>query len=234
MEERVRHIMTEAVLSIDIHEPVSEAMRLFASYPVHHLPVVDESRIKGMLSSADILKLEYFLPKSGAPASAVLLNERFRIGTLMRQPVITANLDDTIADAASRMVTHAIHALPVVNVSNELLGIVTTTDIMQALLHGIGVKAASVQHEAKHKPTELEMRRATEAAETATLHGTDTDGVAAAMLYLKERNALLEALRRNVARYIREGQNERLHSSLVKDLDRLAQSGQEVELPTPL
>jgi CBS domain-containing protein len=58
----------------------------------------------------------------------------------MRSPVVTAGLDDTIADAASRMVTHAVHSLPVVDESNHLLGIVTTTDIMQALLHGIGLK----------------------------------------------------------------------------------------------
>jgi predicted transcriptional regulator len=36
-DERVRHIMTAEVLSIDIWESITEAMRLFASYPVHHL-----------------------------------------------------------------------------------------------------------------------------------------------------------------------------------------------------
>jgi CBS domain-containing protein len=40
-DEHVRHIMTAAVLSIDVGESITEAMRLFASYPAHHLPVVD-------------------------------------------------------------------------------------------------------------------------------------------------------------------------------------------------
>jgi CBS domain-containing membrane protein len=224
--ECVRHIMVEAVLSIDIHEPVTEALRLFADYPVHHLPVIEKSAVKGMLTWADMLKLDYFLPKASGQASAEILNDRFRIEALMRAPVITANLDDTIADAASRMVTHGIHALPVVNESNHLLGMVTTTDIMHALLHGIGLKPRSGQHETKRKPTALEMRRAIEAAESATLHGTDTDGAAASMLYLNERNALLEALRQDVTRYMQGGQDERLHSRLLKDLDQLAQPGQ--------
>jgi CBS domain-containing protein len=217
--------MTTAVVSIDIDEPVTEAVRLFACYPMHHLPVVDESVVKGMLSSADMLKLEYFLPRGGAQASAVLLNQRFRIATLMRSPVVTADLDDTIGDAASRMVTHAIHALPVVNDSNQLLGIVTTSDIMQALLHGIGLVQGSERREHKFKPTEVEIHRAMEAAESAILHGADADGIAALMLYLKERNAALESLRLNVARFLREGQDERLHARLVKDIDRLSQSG---------
>ena len=219
--ERVRHIMTEAVLTVSIHEPITEALRLFAGHPVHHLPVVDGSELKGMLSSADMLKLEHFIPKSSTPASLALLTDKFHIETLMRQPVITAVLDDTIADAASRMASHGIHALPVVNDDNHLVGIVTTSDIMQALLHGIGFKTTPTQDEVKHQPTELEMRHILEAANLATLNGTDTAGIAACLLFLHERNVLLEELRVDVARYVRGGQDERLHTSLLKDIDRL-------------
>jgi len=226
LDERIRHIMTEAVLSVSVHEPVTEVLRLFARHPVHHLPVVDESGLVGMLSSADMLKLEHFVPKSGSQSSAALLNGRFRIDTMMRRPVITASLDDTIADAASRMSAHGIHALPVINEDNHLLGIVTTTDIMQAILHGIGLKSTPVQPGVKRKPTELQLRHAIESAEAAVLQDADTNGVAAAMLYLRERNALLEELRENVARYLRGGQEERLHMRLVKDVDRLGQQNE--------
>jgi CBS domain-containing protein len=121
----------------------------------------------------------------------------------------------------------------VVNEKNRLLGIVTTTDIIQALLHGIGLKRRPEQGDEKAAPTELEMRRAIEVAESATLEGTDTDGVAASLLYLRERNAMLEALRQDVARYLL-GQDARLHARLVKHIERLGQSGQETELSIPL
>jgi CBS-domain-containing membrane protein len=58
LDERVRHIMTEAVRSIGVHEPITEALRFFANYPLHHLPVVDGSELKGVVSSADMLELE--------------------------------------------------------------------------------------------------------------------------------------------------------------------------------
>lgn len=105
---------------------------------------------------------------------------------------------------------------------------------MQALLQGIGLKRAAEEHDGNSKPTELVMRRAIEAANSATLDGTDPNGIAAAMLYLNERNALLETLRVDVARYMQAGQHERLHSCLVKDLDNLAQRAQAVELSIPL
>jgi CBS domain-containing protein len=229
--ERVRHIMTEAVVWIDVGQPISEVLRLFAHYPVHHLPVVDAGEVKGMLSSADMLNLKHFIPKSGAQGSAALLNERFKVDMIMRRPVITAQPDDMISDAASLMATHGIHALPVVNDSNKLVGIVTTTDIMQALLHGIGIKPAPAERDAQRSLTELQMRHAVEAARSATRSGADEDGIAAAMLQLHERNILLEALREDMARYLRGGHDQHLHARLLKGLDQLKRQS---ELSAPL
>jgi CBS domain-containing membrane protein len=231
---QVRHIMTAPVLSIDVREPITEAIRLFADHPVHHVPVVDGEVVKGMLSTADMLKLEHFLPQPGAPVSAAVLNGRFKIDRLMRSPVFAAALGDSIAEAASRMVKHAVHALPVLDDGDRLLGIVTTTDIMQALLHGIGIRRSVDRPDGGTRPTELTLRRSIEAANAAVLAGADADGVAASMLYLNERNAFLEALRVDVARYVRGGQDERLHSKLLRDLDKLEDTARGTEFSIPL
>lgn len=222
---QVGHIMTSAVLSVEVHEPITEVVRLFAYYPIHHLPVVDKSRIVGMLSTADMLKLEYFVPKGSIPIATALVNEKFRIEQLMRTPVITATLYDTIADAASRMSSHGIHALPVVNESNHLIGIVTTTDIMNALLNGIvGRGETSPRAEIEIKaPAEHRLSHALETARSSLQRGEDEHGLAACALYMHERNSLLETLRHDVERYVRNGQDERLHAQLLKDIDKLDQ-----------
>ena len=225
MTNSVGDIMTTAVLSVDISEPITEAIRLFAYYPVHHLPVVDKSRIIGMLSTADMLKLEYFVPRGSIPTSTALINEKFRIEQLMRTPVMTATSFDTIADAAERMSSHGIHALPVINEVNHLIGIVTTTDVMNALLNGPGLtlqrdEAATIEVRA---PTEHRLGHALETARTALQRGDDRHAVAACLLYLHERNALLETLRHDTERYVRNGQDERLHTQLLRDIDKLDQ-----------
>lgn len=66
------------------------------------------------------------------------------------------------------------------------------------------------------------------------MNGTDSEGIAASMLYLNERNVLLEALRVDVTRYVRGGQDERLHSRLIKDLDKLEQRSRGAELSISL
>ena len=217
--DRVRHVMTEAVLSIHVDATVTELLRMVSEYPVHHLPVVDEGGVCGMLSSADLLKLEHFLPKPGQSGS--LLNERFHIPMLMRQPVVSVGPDDLISDAAALMSRHAIHALPVINADRHLVGIVTTTDIMAGLLARLREGSAVTASKQTADPGLGDRIRAIAAATAAVADGTARDGVGALVLYLVRRSALLEGLRKDVSRYLKFGQDAQLHSKLLKDLDSL-------------
>jgi len=140
--EPVNRYMTAQVLSIDVDAAPAEILRLFMGYPVHHLPVLRAGRVVGMLSSADVLKIESFLPRRGQ--SWDFLNQRLRVDQLMRQPAVTIGSDAPVEQAAIRMVEHGIHALPVTDAEDRLLGIITTTDIMHAALQS---GAAGATHE---------------------------------------------------------------------------------------
>ena len=129
----VNRIMTEPVLTIAPNESLEEALRLFTSYPVHHLPVVEDQRVVGMLSSADVAKLKFFLPPPGTARDA-LLKERWQVRKIMRSPAVTVAEHDSAQRAAEIMAANGIHALPVVNSKAHLVGIVTTTDMMQGCL----------------------------------------------------------------------------------------------------
>lgn len=237
---RVRDIMIGAVMAVGVDEPLSSVLHAFYAAPLHHLPVSDaDGVVVGMLSSADMLKLEHFLPKHGTRLPDAVLNERFPIRRLMRTPPVTTPADQTLEEAAAQMVVHAVHALPVVDGKGRLLGIVTTSDIMHALIRGTGSGAEAAEDagvrtatgaEPRRPPSEAEMLRASAAAEAATLKGADPDGIAAAMLYLQARNAKLEKLREDVARYVHAGQDEHLHTRLLRDLDALGEPGAAVML----
>jgi CBS domain-containing protein len=80
--------MTEAVLSIGVDEPAGEVLRFLREYPVHHLPVVDDRRVVGLLSAADLLKLRAMLPKSVESAEDYL-NKKIKVRALVSRPAIT-------------------------------------------------------------------------------------------------------------------------------------------------
>ena len=192
--EPVNRLMSASVVWIDVDAPVQEVLRIFVEYPVHHLPVVDDHNVVGMLSSADVMKLEFFLPPSGA-AREQLLGNRFRVRSLMRSPVITISEHESVERAAELMASHAIHSLPVLSQQGHLIGIVTTTDIMAGFLRSAG----------------------TNAGDTGVL-------LAATQECTRERMDSLERVAREARRYLNAGQDERLHAELTKailSLDRI-------------
>jgi CBS domain-containing protein len=131
----VNRFMTDPVLTVDINDGAGEVLRMFAGYPVHHLPVLNQEEVVGMLSTADVMKLDLFLPKGGK-SPIDYLNERMKVGRLIRRSVITVQSHQSVEIAAHLMAENGVHALPVVNAKNQLVGIISTTDIIAAAFHG--------------------------------------------------------------------------------------------------
>src|SRR5688500_135412 len=94
--------MSAPVRCVELDSPVQEVLRIFAQHPIHHLPVVKNRAVVGLISSSDILKLEFFLPSSGT-ARDRLLAGNFRLATLMRTHVITVSQQESIERASELM-----------------------------------------------------------------------------------------------------------------------------------
>jgi CBS domain-containing membrane protein len=120
----VNRIMTRSVLTVGANELLEEALRLSTGYPVHHLPVVEDGHVVGMLSSADIAKLKLLLPPPG-PAREALLRQRWQVRNIMRSPALTVTEHESTQRAAQLMADNGLHSLPVVNSKGVLIGIVT-------------------------------------------------------------------------------------------------------------
>jgi CBS domain-containing protein len=221
--------MTETVVVIEADRPVSEVLDCFFQYPIHHLPVVRDGRLAGMLSSADLLKLEHLVPK-GAGDPARFLDERLTTRQLMRTPVTTLRPSDAISTAAERMIEAGVHAAPVVDDAGKVIGIVTTTDVMHGLLRGpprrIDAAAGadptpppagdSEQVHYHRRPTDDERALALSTAETLHVEVRDRRYLGKTLLYLEERNAFLERVYELADRFLLTGQDVQVHSQLLK------------------
>ena len=226
----VNRFMTVAVLTVDINDPAGEVLRLFAGYPVHHLPVLDERRVVGMLSSADLMKLDQFVPKNGV-APIEYLNQRLKVGALVRRAAITIQPHQSVGTAAQLMAANGIHSLAVVDSADHLLGIITTTDIMHAAFdgHGDGALpgAATVSSGGAECVTALSAEQMAQALASAVARaGTDSDPdhVHRALLNLQARVAPLEQVRQCADRYLQAGQDEQLHAALLRALEAVGRS----------
>ena len=231
-EEPVSRIMTETVVVIEADRPVSEALDCFRQYSIHHLPVVRDNRLVGILSSADLIKLEFFAPQ-GTGKGAAFLDARFRIEDIMRTPVTSRRPATSLDEAASLIIESGVHALPIVDDEERVIGIVTTTDIIRSLLHGpprrgiLGAERASaappqedtpegrVYH---RKPTDQEYGIALQTAEMLHVEARDPKYLGKTLLYLDQRRAYLEKVLARADRYLVAGQDEHNHAQLLKSI----------------
>jgi CBS domain-containing protein len=222
--------MTETVVVIDAERPVSEVLDCFFQYPIHHLPVVRNGRLTGMLSSADVMKLEFFVPKATVDR-AQFLDERMTIERLMRSPVLSLRPHVGVGEAAERMMKAGVHAAAVVDDVERVIGILTTSDVIQGLLHGSPRRGPDGEARPgqsptsdtsrnmrvyRQKPTADEYHTAMRAAEALHVEERDTRLLGKTLLYLDQRRGRLEKVLELADRFLLSGQEVQVHALLLK------------------
>lgn len=233
--EPVNRYMTEAVLFVELTAPSTEIIRLLAGYPVHHLPVVERTKVVGMLGLSDVLKLKRFLPRLGSKPLDYL-SKHLQIEQIMRQPAITIRPHQSIEMAAKVMAEHGIHSLPVTDDQEHLLGIITTTDIIFGALHlDQRASAHSPNTSGPREPPVQVMVSPAELDEALRLAAAgisledDNGKLARALLHSRSRLNMLENVLGCAERYVQAGQDEHLHALLLKAIQKARASSSPTE-----
>ena len=124
---------------------VDEAIAALLSYGVSGAPVVQDGKIVGMVSSFDFLQKEAFegalLPIEGSNEMVEIYVEAAkkicgqRVADIMSPNPVTVAPETSMRAAAELMTTEKLHRLPVVTKGGELVGILTSTNVMQDMFH---------------------------------------------------------------------------------------------------
>ena len=126
--------MKQKVLTLGPEASAFEALRLCRERRIRHIPVVKDERLVGIISDRDLRDAS---PPLGDPERVSTMKE-ILLEEVMTREVITTHPEDTIVHAAREMYERKIESLPVVD-EEKLLGIVTSSDVMRALIAVIGV-----------------------------------------------------------------------------------------------
>ncbi len=121
---KVAELMTHATLAVRPDQTIQEAIDLLARAEFHHIPVTEGAALVGVISDRDVLRA---LLRSQTTVDGP-------ISAIMRTTPFTTDPDATIGEATRLLLSHHINSLPVVDGAGALLGILTTTDLLRALL----------------------------------------------------------------------------------------------------
>ena len=153
----VRDCMQRRVVSVGPDDTLAEALRLTREHRIRHLPVVlANGDVAGILSDRDI-RLAMPSPLTTEEAERVEVLAGTPIGAVMVRDVITIGPDEAIEDAAKLLYRYRIGALPVLDGSARLVGMLTETDVLHAFVVVLGVSEPSTRMELEllDRPGEL-------------------------------------------------------------------------------
>ncbi len=101
----ISHVMTASLKTVQIHQKLSEVRRIFIENQLHHVPVVHDRKLVGLISTTD----------------------------MMQRNLVTIDINSTVRKAAHLLSDGVFHSLPVVDKDNNLVGIITSTDLIRYL-----------------------------------------------------------------------------------------------------
>src|SRR5690606_22630473 len=114
-------------------DDLEKAEKLFKKHKIRHIPVVDGKSIIGMLSYTDLLRISFVDAVDDDGEIESLVYNMFTIEQVMAKNVVSVSSTTSIKEVAQILAKKEFHALPVVD-DNELVGIVTTTDLIEFLI----------------------------------------------------------------------------------------------------
>ncbi len=130
---QVSEIMSRDLITVDKNASLRRARRVLDQHRIRHLLVMDGKRLVGIVTDRDLRRAA---PSSKSPLTISEREEfmdELKVVEVMSRKLITASPDTTVREAARVMVSEKIGCLPVVN-GNQLVGIVTETDLLEILV----------------------------------------------------------------------------------------------------
>jgi CBS domain-containing protein len=132
--ESVSQIMSTKLVTVHLGNKLSEVHALLREHKIHHVPVVSGTRFVGLLSANDLLRVSWGDPYTHDPREIDTLLDTQEIRDVMQEDVKTVLPTATVREAAQALVQGSFHGLPVVDADGDLVGLITSTDLIRYLL----------------------------------------------------------------------------------------------------
>jgi len=142
----IKDWMATAVLTVDANTSVMRATRIMKENNIRRLPVLSQGKLIGIVTDRDL--------KEASPSSTsdmdihemyYLLSE-MKIKDVMTDKCISLHQDDTLEKAALVMLKEKISGVMILDDENNLVGLLSETDILRGFIHATGIQDGADQY----------------------------------------------------------------------------------------
>lgn len=132
VEER----MTRQVVTLTATSSLREALALLQRHRIRHIPIVDDTRLVGILTDRDVKRATPSLLSGISQEDYDRVLAETHISQVMTRNPFSVTPSTSLKDAAKLLAERKFGALPVVE-GDRLVGILTNTDLLRAFYESL-------------------------------------------------------------------------------------------------
>lgn len=142
VEQEVRYWMRAPAVTINLAQPLSEALALMREHDIRRLPVIlDTGELRGMITQGDIRGADVLCTAGLDAIDIADALRRVKVYEVMSEPPVAITPATGLREAALLMIENKFGGLPVIDDQNLVVGIVTESDLFEALVQQLDVLA---------------------------------------------------------------------------------------------
>lgn len=142
----ISEIMTEDLQVVEKHKELHNVVDILTEYSVQHVPIVEEGRLVGLVSAGDIMEysMDVLSKRFGQPPDNSKIKHA-KIEEIMQTDLITLSTRSTVLAAAEILSRGDIHSVPIIDDQENLVGIVTSSDLINFLTNQLQLDLPDVE-----------------------------------------------------------------------------------------
>lgn len=133
----VKNWMRPTPVTVSGEMLVAEANRIFAETSLHGLPVVEDGRLRGLITRANCLRAAHHVARTQSPDEFAFFSGRLRVRDLMVRNPATVDAQDTMEACLQKGQELGIGQFPVLD-GDAVVGLISASEVFALAAHFLG------------------------------------------------------------------------------------------------
>ncbi|MCU0804978.1 MAG: CBS domain-containing protein [Burkholderiales bacterium] len=133
----VRNWMKPTPVTVTGDMLLSDASRIFSESSLHGLPVVEDGRLRGLITRANCLRAAHFVARTQSPDEFAYFSNRLRVRDIMVRKPATVDANDTMEACLQKGQELNVGQFPVMD-GDRVVGLISANEIFALAAHFLG------------------------------------------------------------------------------------------------
>jgi acetoin utilization protein AcuB len=136
--------MSKKVVTIDENDSMQDAINLIKQHKINMLPVMKKGKLVGIVTDRDLKKASASDATTLDVHELLYLISKIKIRDIMSKKPVIIPINYTIEETAAILLENNISGAPVVDNNNQVVGIITQTDIFKVIISLTGISKKGI------------------------------------------------------------------------------------------